>query len=66
MNDYNPPKKKCLICLDDKGSITKEYCLQNPKHHKYTFDLDDNLEYFDCWNFIKQNKKETPKKNIDN
>lgn len=50
--------RKCSICGDKKGKITKQYCLDNKKHptYKERYDCWDDLTYFDCWNFIRSNK----------
>lgn len=57
MNDYSSPPRTCIICLDKKGKVSSQYCRQNYKHPNYEFDSEDMLEYLDCLNFIKQNKK---------
>ncbi len=48
----------CSICKDKKGKITKQYCLDSPKHptYKERYDVWDDLTYLDCWGFIRFNK----------
>ena len=62
-----PKETKCSVCYDSKygdenglGVITKQYCLDNPKHptYKERYDIWDGLTYLDCWSFIRQNETE--------
>ena len=50
---------KCSICKNEKGKITNQYCLDNPKHPTYEerYDCWDGLTYLDCWGFIRMNGK---------
>lgn len=51
-------KDKCSICNDEKGKVSGEFCLDNPKHPTYEerYDIWDDLTYLDCWGFIRINK----------
>jgi len=56
MSSYT--KDVCLICKDKKGKLSKQYCLDNPKHptYKERYDCWDGLTYLDCWSFIRMNE----------
>jgi len=55
-------KKKCSRCNNNKGEITKEYCLSNPLHqeHKEEPLYEHDGHYFlsqmwNCRDFSKEN-----------
>ena len=59
-SDLNPPPYKCSICKDQKGKITKQYCLDSVNHPTYEerYDCWDDLTYLYCWGFVRFNKLE--------
>lgn len=53
-----PVEYECSICNLERGKLTNEYCLDNPKHPTYKdrYDCWDGLTYLDCWGFIRSNE----------
>ena len=55
-------KKKCSICKNNKGEITKEYCLSNPLHPDH--EEEPLYEHYGHWNISQwRNCKDFSKEN---